>query len=123
LRTENDSFEQKMITAFLFTAMCWTLWWNLQWKLAMRFWLKPPNRPFVEVLFGVFFALNFLGAVVAFVRQLLSHPLARQDIIPTTRITAIMCAVVAAMSTSVLWMARRRVAKAASAAQSLHKPK
>jgi hypothetical protein len=107
-RTENDPFLQKMTTAFLFTAMCWTLWWNLQWKRVMRFWLKPPYLPWVQVLFRVFFALNFLGALIGFVRQLFSHPLTKQDIIPTVRIAAIMCAIVAAMSAFVLWQAQRR---------------
>ena len=112
LRTENDSVFQKMNTAFLFTGMCWTLWWNLQWKRVMRFWLKPPYRPWVEVLSRIFFALNFLGAVIGFARQLLSHPLTKQDILPIIRIATIMCAVVALMSTFVLWMAERRDTKA-----------
>jgi hypothetical protein len=116
-RTENDPFEQQMYTAFIFTAMCWTLWWNLQWKLVMRFWLKPPYRPWVEVLFRVFFALNFLGAVNGFVRQLFAHPLVKQDITSTVRIAVTMCAVVAVMSASVLWMAQRRDAKAATRPQ------
>lgn len=114
-RTADDPFTQKMNTAFLFTAMCWTLWWNLQWKRVMRFWLKPPYLPWVQVVFRVFFAFDFVGALVGFVRQLLSHPLTKQDIVPTIRIAAIMCAIVAAMSTLVLWQAQRRDRKAASA--------
>lgn len=35
----------------------------------MRFWLKLPYRPWAEALFRMFFALNFLGAVIGFVRQ------------------------------------------------------
>lgn len=112
-RTENDPFDQKMNTAFLFTATCWTLWWNLQWRRVMRLWVKRPYRPWVEVLFRVFFALNFVGAMTALARQLLSHPLARRDIFPTIWIAAIMCASVAVMNTYVLWMRKRRDAKAA----------
>jgi hypothetical protein len=113
-RSENDPFMQKMNTAFLFTALCWTLWWNLQWKLVMRFWLKPPYRPWVEILFRVFFAVSFFGAVIEFARQLLTHPLSKQDIFPTIQIAAIMCAVVALMSAFTLRMARKRDAKAAT---------
>ncbi len=107
-RMENDPFQQMMTTAFLFTMMGWTLWWNLQWKRVMRFWLKPPYRPWVEVLFRVFFALNFIGSVLAFVRQLVSHPIAQQNLISTVGITVIMCAVVALMSAVTLWTAQRR---------------
>jgi hypothetical protein len=102
-----------MNIAFLFTAMCWTLWWNFQWKRVMRFWAKPPYKPWVEVLFRIFFAANFIGAVIEFVRRLASRPLARQDVFPTIQIAAIMCVVVAVMSASVLWMAERRDTKAA----------
>jgi hypothetical protein len=68
----------------------------------MQFWLKPPYRLWVEVLFRILFALNFLGAVNGFVRQLLSHPLAKHGIFPTIWIAAIMCAVVFLSSASVL---------------------
>ena len=113
-QSENDPFEQRMTSASLFTAICWTLWWNLQWKRVMRFWLRPPNRPWVQYLFRVFFALNFLGAVRGLVVQLHSHPMSRQDLGATGRIAAIMCAVVAVMSVSVLRMAERRDRKAAA---------
>jgi len=113
-RTENDPVLRRMETAFLFMAVCWTLWWNLQWKRVMRFWLKPPYLPWVEVVFRLFFALNFLGAVFGFVRQLYSHPITKQDIGPTIQIATIMCVVVALMTAYVLWMAQRRDAKTAS---------
>lgn len=112
-RTENDAVIRRMNIASLFMAMCWTLWWNLQWKCVMRFWVKPPYRPWVEIMFRIFFASNLLGAVIEFVHQLVAHPLAKQDVLPTLWIAAIMCAVVALMSTSMLWMAERRDAKAA----------
>ena len=75
-----------MNTAALFTAICWTLWWNLQWKRVMRFWIKPPYRPWVQVLFRVFFALNFVGAVIGFIRQLFSRTLSpRRTLSPPFR--------------------------------------
>src|SRR5450631_3503007 len=43
-RTETDPVLRRMNVAFIFTAVCWTLWWNLQWKRVMRFWVRPPNR-------------------------------------------------------------------------------
>lgn len=113
-RSEKDPDLQKMNTAALFTAICWTLWWNVQWKRVMRFWVKPPYRPWVQIAFRVFFAMNFFGAVIGLTRQLISHPLAEQEVVPTIRIAAIMCLVVAIMSAYALWMAQRKDAKTAA---------
>lgn len=112
-RTENDPDMRRLNIAFLFMAICLTLWWNLQWKRVMRFWVKPPSRPWAEILFRIFFAANFVGAVIEFIYQLITHPLAKQDIFPTIWISAIMCALVGVMSASVLWMAERRDRKKA----------
>jgi len=98
----------EMNLAFIFTAICLTLWWNLQWKRVMRFWVRPPNRPWVQRAFRIFFALNFLGATWQFVKELRAHPLTREEIMPTIEIAAVMCVVVAIMSTLVLWQAQRR---------------
>jgi hypothetical protein len=111
-RTESDPVAQRINIAFMFTAVCWTLWWNLQWQRVMRFWVRPPNRPRVQYLFRAFFALNFLGASWQFVKQLHAHPLSKQDVGPTLEIAVIMCAAVSLMSASVLWMAQRRDRKA-----------
>jgi hypothetical protein len=111
-RMENDPVVRRMNIAFMFTAVCWTLWWNLQWKRAMRFWVRSPNRLWVQHFFRAFFALNFLGALIGFAQQLHAHPLGKEDIGPTLGITAIMCVVVTLMSTFVLWMAERRDRKA-----------
>lgn len=53
-RMENDPIARRMNIAFLFTAACWTLWWNLQWKLVMRIWVRPPNPLWVQYLFRIF---------------------------------------------------------------------
>lgn len=77
-RSNNDPLEQRMTVAFMLTMVCWTLWWNLQWKRVMRFWLRPPNRPWVQYIFRVFFGLNFLGALWQLVNQLHAYPLTKQ---------------------------------------------
>lgn len=74
---------------------------------------KASYRPWVQVVFRVFFALNFLGAVIGFIRQLVLHPLAQQDVLPTMQVAATMCSVVAIMSAYGLWMAQRRDRKTA----------
>jgi hypothetical protein len=73
---------------------------------------KTSLSPVVEIVFRVFFALNFLGAVIEFVHQLTSHPLTRQSFGSTVGIAAIMCAVVAVMSAASLWTAQQRDRKA-----------
>jgi hypothetical protein len=93
-----DPFEQRMEVAFLFSAACWALWWNIQWKRVMGFWLRPPYSRWVQVLFRAFFALCFLGALSSFLQQLHAHVLTKEDICPTIGIAAIMCAVVALIS-------------------------
>ena len=80
----------------------------------MRFWAKPPYKLWVQVMFRVFFALNFFGAVIGFIRQLVLHPLTQQDVFPTMQLAATMCSVVAIMSAFWLWMAHRRDTKAAA---------
>lgn len=107
-RAENDPIQQRMTIAFLFTAMCWTLWWTLQWKRAMRFWVKPPNRPITQYAFRIFFALNFLGAVRELFRQLRLHPLTMQSAGPAVATAAIMLCAVGSMTAAVLWLAERR---------------
>lgn len=107
-RAASNPIMQRMNTAFLFTAVCLTLWWNLQWKRVMRFWLRPPFRPATQGFFRIFFALNLLGAITELVRQLHSHPLTRITVGPTLLTTIIMCLVVSLMSSLVLWRAERR---------------
>jgi hypothetical protein len=111
-RMNSDPIERRMTIAFLFTAICWTLWWNLQWKRVMRFWVRPPNRLWVQYTFRTFFALNLLGAIWQLAIELHAHPLAKQEVVPTIEIAAVMCVVVTIMSALVLWTAQRRYRKA-----------
>jgi hypothetical protein len=113
-RLQSDPVAQRLNTAALFTGICWALWWNLQWKRVMRFWVKPPNRPLTQLLFRIFFALNLVGAIVQLIRQLHVHPLTQATIGPILLTTAIMCGVVSLMSFVVLWMAEQRGRKKSS---------
>jgi len=110
-RSERDPIEQRMNTAFLFTAVCITLWWNLQWKRVMQFWLRPPNRRATQYGFRIFFALNLMGAIGALIRQLLLHPVTRETFLPTIEVTAVMLAVAGAMFAFALWSITRRQLK------------
>jgi hypothetical protein len=53
-KTENDPMEQRLTTAFLFATVCWVLWWNLQWRRAMRFYVRPPNKRITAYVFRIF---------------------------------------------------------------------
>jgi len=100
----SDALEQRMQIAFIFTATCWALWGNIQWKNAMRFWVRPPNPQWTVLLFRIFFMLCFLGTLGRLVQELLEHPLTGGEILPTAEIAAIMCTVVTLMTGLVLWM-------------------
>jgi hypothetical protein len=107
-RVESDPVVRRMMLAFLFTMMCWTLWWNVQWRRAIRLWVRPAHHPLIEYALRIFFALNFVGAVWQFVKQIRVEPLERQEIVPTIEIAGAMCVVVAVMTLVVLWRAERR---------------
>jgi hypothetical protein len=103
VRTENDPIQQRLMIAFLFTCMCWTLWWNLQWRRAMRFWVQPPNRKITRYAFRTFFGLNFIGSVFGLIQQLRVHPLTLQNAGPTMATAAIMLCIVGSMTAFQLW--------------------
>lgn len=107
-RTENDPMLQRLTTAFLFTAVCWVLWWNLQWRRAIRFWVRPPNKQITVYLFRIFFGLCLIGSLNAFVQELQHHPLTGQNLGATLLTAAIMCGVVATMTALSVWIVERR---------------
>jgi hypothetical protein len=107
-RIQNDHVQQFVMTAFLLTGVLWTLWWNVQWKRVMRFWLRPPYRRSTENVFRIFFGLNLAGALFELVQQLRRHPLTQENALPTLTTAAIMCLVVGTGSGLVLWAAARR---------------
>lgn len=111
-RTDNDPFLQRMNTAFLFTAVCFILWWNLQWRQAMRFWVKPANRQLTAYIFRVFFALCLAGSLNELVEQIRRHPVTGENIGAVLLTTLIVCGVVATMTVFSVWLARSRERKA-----------
>jgi hypothetical protein len=105
--TENNAAQQRLATASLFTIVCWTLWWNLQWKRAIRFWLRSPNRPVIQNGFRIFFGLNLMGGLIALIRQLHTHPMTRQNAGATLAAAGIMCCGVGSMTAFGLWSIAR----------------
>ena len=85
---------QALTTAFLFTAVCWVLLWNLQWRRAMRFWVRPPNKQTTLYLFRIFFGLCLIGSLNGFVQQLWHQHLTGRNLGATLLTAAIMCGVV-----------------------------
>jgi hypothetical protein len=108
VRTDNDPFLQQMNTAFLFTTVCWVLWWNLQWRQAIRFWVKPPKKQIVAYLSRIFFALCLIGSLNGFFDQIRHHPITGDNIGAILLTAVIMCGVVAAMTAFSVWFAARR---------------
>lgn len=107
-RMQSDPFVRRMETAFAFTAFLWVLAWNLRWRDFMQFWVKPPNRPVVQIGFRIFFAANLIGASIHLVQQLHGQALTVQNFLQTLELTVAMCAAVTAMSAFGLWQAVRR---------------
>src|SRR5689334_7724640 len=62
-RTQQDPQLDRMTLGFAIAALFMTAWWNLQPRRFMKFWLKPPYKPFTVILFRLFFAVNVIGAV------------------------------------------------------------
>ena len=98
VRGENDPIQQRLTIAFIFTTVCLTLWWNLQWRRAMRFWVQPPNRTITQYAFRIFFGLNFVGSVFGLIQQLRVHPLTLQNAGPNMATAAIMLCIVGSMA-------------------------
>lgn len=104
----DDPFEQEMQVAFFVVGFGWVLWWNLQWKRVMQFWVRPPNRTIVQYGFRIFFALNLFGIAAGLIVQLVKHPLGRDQFVPTLKIIGIMGVIVTLMSVFGLWRIERR---------------
>ena len=47
------------------------LWWNVQYLRFMRFWIEPPYKPWTVLIFRVFFALCFGGALFSSVQDIM----------------------------------------------------
>ena len=113
-RIDADPVEHRMTTAFYVTALGWVIWWNIKWKLVMRFWVQPPYRRWTEIGFRLFFAANLVGSIIGLVTYIWSHPINKSAILPTLITTCIMGAIVAAMSFVGLKMAQHRDRQAAT---------
>jgi len=89
-------------------AVCWVLWWNWQWRLVIRFWVKRTNNQVVVYLFRIFFAFCLIGSIESFIEQIRRHPITAQNVGPILLTSAIMCGVVATMTAFSVWFAGRR---------------
>jgi hypothetical protein len=107
MKQDSNPVLQGMNVAMSFTTACWCLWASFQWQLAMRFWMRPPNRPTTQSVFRVLFAFGFVVSLIRLARQLYDHPLTRQNagmaIIPST----IMVLAVGLMTAGALWSSTR----------------
>jgi hypothetical protein len=54
----------EMDLGFLLAGFAWSLWWNIDWRRYIKFYVRngPPYRRGVEIGFRVFFAACSLGA-------------------------------------------------------------
>lgn len=68
---KTDPVLTRLFLGFAIAMVVVTLWWNLDWKHFMRYWLlrAPPYSKPWEIGFRTFFLFSLLGAAVNFVRQ------------------------------------------------------
>jgi len=65
--------QEVMITGFSLAVFAWTVWWNLDWRRFIKFYLirNPNDHPWVSRGLRVFFALCSVGAADGLVHRLL----------------------------------------------------
>ena len=93
----------KLNLGFAMAMMIMTLWWNLQWRRFMKFWIQPPNSERVQIGFRVFFAVSFAGALANVVRELVNAPSAINDTAGALYVGLICMAVITLMVHTVEW--------------------
>lgn len=120
--SESDPVMQRMMAAFLFTATCSTLWWNLQWQRVMRFWVRPPNRPVTQYGFRIFFALNFTSAMRSLISHFRRYPLNSDNAGPTILAAALWLFAVGTMTVVVFKRVEREDRKRTHEATSAPPP-
>ena len=106
-RQANDPVLDRMTVAFAIALMFMTAWWNLQPVRFIRFWLKPPYKPRTVILFRFFFGANLVGAIRYFIAVVNRHQRVISEYGWIAGIAVAWIAVIWAMTTVVLRVARR----------------
>jgi hypothetical protein len=108
-RTQDDPQLDRMTLGFGIAAFFMTAWWNLQPKRFMKFWIKPPYKPFTVVLFKLFFAANVIGAAWYMFDLLRRRHRELSEYRDVAVIAAVCIAVIFVMVTTAEWVNRRRL--------------
>jgi uncharacterized membrane protein len=74
----NIKFEPTIL-GFGFAALVVTLWWNLDYRRFMKYWVRPPYKSRTIIIFRVLFAVWFLGAASWFLQNLVRTSLSRRE--------------------------------------------
>jgi hypothetical protein len=107
-RTESDPVVIEMNFGFAIAAVLITAWWNLQWRRFMKLYGKHQDKSKIALLFRLFFALNFAGAIyylISTILQVKSHNFSYRM---AFEIGALMITVTAIMVHLVEWINKRR---------------
>jgi hypothetical protein len=73
---KNDPTEYRSLLGFSFAGLLISLWWTLDWKHCIRFWIRsgPPYSRLVTLGFRGFFLACLVGSIIQLVRVISERP-------------------------------------------------
>lgn len=105
--------QDAMRLGFLCAGFAWTLWWNIDWRRFIKFYVPsgPPYRRWVEIVLRVFFAACSLGAADDLISQFREQSRPFGFYKEVAVIAVAWFAVIVVMVKTVEWFAARRKPK------------
>jgi hypothetical protein len=102
-----------MTTGFLLAGFIWTLWWNIDWRRFIKFYVPsgPPYRRWVEIVFRTFFAACSLGAASDLAKRLFQPTLPMRFYRDVVGVAMVWFAVIILMVKTVEYFASKRKPK------------
>jgi hypothetical protein len=104
-----------MTFGFLCAGFVWTLWWNIDWRRFIKFYIPggPPYRRWVEITLRVFFAACSLGAADELISRFRGQSRPIGFYREVAGIAVIWFAVIVIMVRTVEWFVENRKSKIA----------
>jgi hypothetical protein len=106
-RMDRDPVLKHMNVGFGIAVVFVSAWWNLHWQRFMKLWVKPPYKPVTILLFRLFFAANFVGAVLYLVGQVTRPTFLKSDYLPSAEAGAAMIGVWWVMIVGAEWSRKK----------------
>ena len=108
-----------MTTGFFLAGFFWTLWWNIDWRRFIKFYVGgPPYRRWIEIVFRTFFAACALGAADDVVTRLFRPNRPARFYLDVVGIAVVWFAVIILMVKTDEWFSSKRKPKSSIQANS-----